>query len=103
MSEVRAESLPVNAAPAWREFFGKEDWWAIWIGVGLVLAAIALLASGSSIKWLAVAPQNCSHPAEVVAQLREHALQFAGVLVNVVLGYILSTQVFGGFWAGFSP
>jgi hypothetical protein len=43
------------------ELFRKEDWWAIWIGLGLVAVAIALFANGSSIKWLAVAPQKWSH------------------------------------------
>ena len=41
----------------WGELIRKEDWWAIWIGLGVVAAAVALFANGSSIKWLAVAPQ----------------------------------------------
>jgi uncharacterized membrane protein YadS len=64
------------AASAWKELVTKEDWWAIWIGVGLILAAVALYASGSSIKWLAVAPQKWTHLPEARAQLREHAPQY---------------------------
>jgi len=73
---------------AWRELIGKEDWLAIWIGLGLVLAAIALVASGSSIKWLAVAPQKWHSLPEAVAQVRDHAAQYAALfsLWAVLLG-----------------
>jgi uncharacterized integral membrane protein (TIGR00698 family) len=59
----------------------KEDWWAVTIGVGLIAAAVALFASGGSIKWLAVAPQKWSHLSEVGAQLHSHALQFVALFV----------------------
>jgi uncharacterized membrane protein YadS len=54
----------------------REDWWAVAIGVGLIAIAVALFASGSSIKWLAVAPQKWSHLSEVGTQLQAHGLQF---------------------------
>jgi uncharacterized integral membrane protein (TIGR00698 family) len=80
MSE-RAETLPLPqelaARPsALRELIGKEDWLAIWIGLGLVLAAVALVALGGSIKWLAIAPQKWHNLPEAVAQVREHSLQY---------------------------
>ena len=59
----------------------KEDWWAVTIGVGLIAAAVALFASGGSIKWLAIAPQKWSHLSEVGAQLHSHALQFVALFV----------------------
>lgn len=68
---------------------GIEDWWAVWIGLGLVLIAIGLFAGGSSIKWLAVAPQKWSHPEEALAQLRTHAVQYLALfaLWTVALGF----------------
>jgi uncharacterized integral membrane protein (TIGR00698 family) len=54
----------------------REDWWAVAIGVGLIVVAVALFASGGSIKWLAIAPQKWSHLADAGAQLQAHALQF---------------------------
>ena len=53
----------------WGELFRKEDWWAIWIGLGLIAVAVALFAGGSSIKWIAIAPQKWSHLADVTLQL----------------------------------
>jgi uncharacterized integral membrane protein (TIGR00698 family) len=58
------------------DLFRKEDWWAVWIGLGLVVAAVVLFTNGGSIKWLAVAPQKWSHPAEVATQLRQNGVRF---------------------------
>jgi hypothetical protein len=33
----------------WREVWLKEDWWAIWLGLGIVLVAYLFFANGSSI------------------------------------------------------
>jgi len=48
---------PVNG---WHELWLKEDWWAIWVGVGLVLVAYVLFVNGSSLKWIAVTPAKWS-------------------------------------------
>jgi uncharacterized integral membrane protein (TIGR00698 family) len=83
MAEIaeRAASRLSARASAWGELIRKEDWWAIWIGFGLVAAAVALFANGSSIKWLAVSPQKWSHLAEAAAQLKTHGLRYAALFV----------------------
>ncbi len=63
MSNVEAELAPsstVRRSTGWKELWLKEDWWAIWLGLGIVLAAYVLFANGSSIKWLAVTPAKWS-------------------------------------------
>ena len=83
MAEI-AEQSPslVTARPSrWGELIRKEDWWAIWIGLSLVAVAIALFESGSSIKWIAVAPQKWSHLANAGAQLQAHAVQYAALFL----------------------
>ena len=32
----------------WLELIRKEDWWAIWIGLGLVAVAVGVFAAGAS-------------------------------------------------------
>ena len=64
-----------------RELFQKEDWWAIWIGLALVAVAAVLFEAGSSIKWIAIAPQKWSHLADAGAQLKQHGFQYASLFV----------------------
>ena len=40
----------VLARRSWSNLFRQEDWWAIWIGLGLIAVAVTLFAGGSSIK-----------------------------------------------------
>jgi uncharacterized integral membrane protein (TIGR00698 family) len=65
----------------WSELVRKEDWWAIWIGLGLIAAAALLFANGGSIKWLAVAPQKWSHLSDVASQLQQHGLRYGALFV----------------------
>src|ERR1700677_2577323 len=55
--ELRGLRLPVRES-LWTEFIRKEDWWAVWISLGLIGVAIAKFASGGSLQWIAVAPQK---------------------------------------------
>jgi uncharacterized integral membrane protein (TIGR00698 family) len=83
MAEIaeRSHSRLTTRPSAWGELIRKEDWWAIWIGLGLVAVAIALFANGGSIKWIAVAPQKWSHFSNVREQLPQHGAQFAALFV----------------------
>src|SRR3984957_18208156 len=83
MAEIaeRSHSRLSVRPSAWGELIRKEDWWAIWIGLGLVAVAIVLFANGSSIKWIAVAPPKRSHFSSVREQLLQHGVQFAALFV----------------------
>jgi len=83
MAEIaqRADAPLVSRRSPWGQLFRNEDWWAIWIGLSLIVAAVAWFAAGGSIKWIAVAPQKWSHLAEVSAQLKQHWLQYGALFV----------------------
>ncbi len=76
-----------TSSRGWRELWLKEDWWAIWLGVGLVVAAYLLFANGSSIRWIAVTPAKWSQ----VSQLGAH---FAANWVRYVAQFVLWLAVF---------
>jgi uncharacterized integral membrane protein (TIGR00698 family) len=91
MSKLEAV-LPRNltsAAPRWRELWLKEDWWAIWLGLGIVVAGYVLFATGHSavLKWIAVAPPKWTS----LAQLGSH---FAANMARYLTQFALWLAVF---------
>lgn len=90
MNEIaeRAAPRPTPRSSVWSQVIRKEDWWAIWIGLGLVAVAVALFSGGQSIKWIAVAPQKWSHLSQLGAQLQAHGPQYLAL-------YILWSVLFG--------
>jgi uncharacterized membrane protein YadS len=55
--------------------------WVVWIGLGLVVVAVLAFASGSSLKWIAVAPQKWSTLADLAAQLSTNAPRYVALFV----------------------
>jgi hypothetical protein len=60
----------------WRELWSKEDWWAVWLGLGIVTAAIALFLGGSSISWIAVAPAKWSDFSHLAGHFSENVWRY---------------------------
>ena len=61
-------STPESPSPT-KSWFRTEDFWAILLGLGLVIAAAVLLFAGSSLKWLAVMPAKWTDAGVAVSQL----------------------------------
>src|ERR1043165_5077027 len=70
-----------SSGHSWRQIVSTEDWWAIWLGLGLVIAAVILFTSGDSIKWIAISPQKWSRLGEAVSQFVAHAGQYLALFV----------------------
>src|SRR5882757_4725250 len=90
-----ANARLIERRSPWGDLLSKEDWWANWIGLGLIGVAVALFAGGSSIKWVAVAPQKWSHLSEVTLQLKTHATQFAALFVLWAAAFGLGAAALG--------
>ncbi len=56
-SAVAVDNRPA-ASGSLSEFWTKEDWWAVWLGLGIVIAAIIAYLSGGTIKPIAVKPAS---------------------------------------------
>jgi len=86
---ISSSSQVVVSSAGWRELWLKEDWWAIWLGLGLVIAATVAFANGSSLAWIAVTPAKWS----TFDQLASH---FAGNLGRYGAQFVLWLVLFTG-------
>jgi hypothetical protein len=77
-----------DSVPPSRSRFRTEDFWAILLGLGLVIAAAILLFAGSSLKWLAVMPAKWTDAGVAVSQLFTALPRYLALfaLLAVVLG-----------------
>ena len=69
------EEITTPRGEGWQELWSKEDWWAVWLGLGIVILACALFHAGSTFfSWIAVAPAKWS----TFPQLEDHFSKSAG-------------------------
>src|SRR5271169_6741406 len=86
---------PIARNSPWAELYRKEDWWAVWIGLGMIAVAISLFAGGSSIKWIAVAPQKWSHLQDIRLQLAQHGAQYGALFVLWAVAFGVGAAALG--------
>jgi uncharacterized membrane protein YadS len=105
--EIAEQSPPRGSASLSRihPVLRNEDWWSIWIGLGLIVIAAGAFAAGGSIKWLAVAPQKWHRFSELVTQIEQGAGRFAALFVVWALLFGAGAAALGfrvrGFIAAF--
>ena len=72
----------------WKELYLKEDWWAIWLGLGIIIVAYLFYINGSSIKWITITPARWHNFNELWAHFSGHVSQY-------VAQFILWCVIFG--------
>jgi uncharacterized membrane protein YadS len=84
MARNSSDTLEAGATitpSGWSDLWRKEDWWAVWLGLAIVMDAYGLFASGSSISFLAVAPAKWSSWPQLTqhfeANVSRYVAQFA--------------------------
>jgi uncharacterized membrane protein YadS len=89
--------------PAWHELWRKEDWWAVWLGLGLVVAGYALFSAGSSLAWIAVAPAKWTTFSQLTAQLSAAAPRYAALLGLFLVVFTVAASFIGYKAKSFIP
>ena len=102
MSTLR-NPAPGAARGGWRELFAREDWWAVWIGVGLVVVAAVAFANGASLKWLAVTPQKWSTLDQIAGQFGTNALRYLALFALWLVLFGIAVRALGLRLAEFVP
>jgi uncharacterized membrane protein YadS len=95
-STLAAQPQRRDARPGfWRDLFTKEDGWAIWISLAIVVLAYALFASGGSIKWLAVAPAKWTTLGEAATDFGKKLPQYVSLFVLWAVLFSVALAVIG--------
>jgi len=74
----------------------KEDWWAVWLGLGIVVVAIALFLAGRSLGPLAVSPpQDWTDASRVVDHFGDAWTRYVLLFVVFAVIFTVSTAIMG--------
>ncbi|PKN05997.1 MAG: putative sulfate exporter family transporter, partial [Deltaproteobacteria bacterium HGW-Deltaproteobacteria-7] len=80
-----------------------EDWWSVWLGLGLVLVAIIALWMGTSIKGWAVLPSKITGFAAIMADLAKNAGGYLTIFIVMGVVFCISMKLMGHDLKKFIP
>jgi uncharacterized membrane protein YadS len=100
---AREQPGSAGGKTGWKELYLKEDWWAIWLGVGIVLVAWLFFINGSTIKWIAITPKKWSDFGQLAADLRAHIGQYVAQFVMWLVIFSVSVRAMGRTLSEFIP
>lgn len=92
MSNVATAKKPTTPNGGWGDLFRKEDLWAVWIGLGLTLAAILLwMSKNTFMGWIAINIPAFDDFSKPIAYIGSHLGGLIGlyVVLAVVFGFAL--------------
>jgi len=82
----------------------KEDWWAVWLGLGIVASAIVFFAFGSTLGPLAISPpRDWTTLSTVGGHFAQHWIWYVVLLVVFGVVFTVSTTIMGFRPAQFVP
>lgn len=84
-------ATPTKPSSNWSNLFKKEDWWAVWLGLGIVLAAIFMFKAGTSLKPIAMKVPTWSEFSTVSAHFAENIGGY--LLLFIVLTAVFSIAI----------
>src|SRR5580704_3397457 len=100
--ELGAARAP-SATSGWRELWLKEDWWAIWLGLGIVLVGYVLFANGASLKWIAVTPEKWSSLPQLGAHFANNGLRYLAQFLAWIILFSVAIAALGHNPREFAP
>src|SRR6185503_17630214 len=76
MSQIEARATVQSTRSRWTELWKKEDWWAIWLGLGIVAVGLVLFSYGTGLRWLAVLPPRWTSIDQLATHFGENWLRY---------------------------
>jgi len=91
----------------WKELYLKEDWWAVWVGLALMVFAILLFQAGASnvIKSLAINPGGLKWSSfdQLASHFEQNALLYLYQFVFWLVLFGVTSAIMGARLAEFVP
>jgi uncharacterized integral membrane protein (TIGR00698 family) len=95
-NHVGVVAAPGKKQSAWAELWQKEDYWAIWMGLGIVLVTLLFFWSGSSlVKLLAVVPPTWTDFGSVMQHFTEKWAWYIGLYLVFLALFTVSSKIMG--------
>ncbi|HEX8949737.1 MAG TPA: putative sulfate exporter family transporter [Dissulfurispiraceae bacterium] len=101
-----AISAEKPAAMGWKELYLKEDWWAIYLGIGIVFVSLIAFLNGSAlVKSLAINPGGLKWTSadQLVDHFSKNLHLYALQLVSWLVIFGVSTRIMGIKTSEFIP
>lgn len=103
MAQVETNK-PTSPSGGWSDLWKKEDYWAVWLGLGVVLAAILLWSSGSTVmKWLAISVPSYSEFSKATSYVSTHVSGIIGLYLVFLVLFSIAIKVLGHKLSQFIP
>jgi uncharacterized integral membrane protein (TIGR00698 family) len=102
---IALEPPQTAAPPTQKKAFGglTEDWWAVGLGLGIIVLAYVFYLAGSSIGWIAVSPAKWSTFPELATQLSKNGPRYLALLVALGGLFTIVTSFIGQKPKAFIP
>lgn len=78
-----------------KELWMKEDYWAVWLGIGIVLMALGVYFSGGTIKGWAVTPGKWSEMSQLGADLAKNGPGYLAIFLLFGVVFTISIAIMG--------
>jgi len=93
----------IKRPSGWQNLWAKEDWWAVWLGLGIIILAYVFYLAGSSISWIAVAPAKWSTLPQLATQFSANAIRYLALLGACLVLFTLVISFIGQRPRAFIP
>ncbi|NPA40430.1 MAG: putative sulfate exporter family transporter [Thermodesulfobacteria bacterium] len=98
-----SEGKVKGSSMGWKEFYLKEDWWAVWLSFLIIFSAFFAFKSGTSLKFIAIKPAKWATFGQLIQDLTAH---WSNYLINFVVWLVIftiSTAIMGFKVSEFVP
>jgi uncharacterized membrane protein YadS len=84
-----------DSTPKPSSWLNTEDFWAILLGLGLVITGSLLLITNHSLQWLAIIPGKWSQPEVAAQQLGQGVLRYLALFALWAIGFGVGARALG--------